>query len=66
MNNSKDGRNLFKSEIVTYVNSLVNIGAVDSFDGSSDVTVEAGAAPESVVVSLKIKPVDSAEKVGLK
>ena len=66
MNNSKDGRNLFKSEIVTYVNSLVNIGAVEDFDGSSDITVEAGQTSESVVVSLNIKPADSAEKVGLK
>ena len=63
VNNDAFGRNVYKSEIISLIDTLVNMGAVQNFDGAADVTVMQGANIDSVVVDLVIQPVDSMEKL---
>ncbi|WPP40456.1 phage tail sheath family protein [Paenibacillus hunanensis] len=66
VNNNTDGRSLFRSQCVAYLNDLQNIGAVQNFDAQSDITVTAGNESDSIVVELNVQPVDSVEKVYMK
>ena len=43
--------------------SLAAAGAVETFDGSSDITVERGLSADSVTVTLAVQPVDAMEKL---
>ena len=61
--NSADGRSLFKAEIVSYLQQLQEIGAIDAFDSAADVEVLPGSDSDAVVVNLSIRPVDSMEKL---
>lgn len=63
VNNNEDGRNIFKAEVIAYLNTLQTIGAIRDFDSSKDVSVTAGIDIDSMVVNLIIKPVDSLEKL---
>lgn len=63
VDNDSIGRNQYKTELIAYLDTLVNIGAITNFDGSSDVTVLPGESIDSVVVDLAIQPVDSMEKL---
>ncbi|WNS42843.1 phage tail sheath family protein [Paenibacillus sp. MMS20-IR301] len=64
--NNEDGRALFWSQCVTYMNDLQNLGAIESFNAQSDIVVTAGADSDSVVLEVAVKPVDSVEKVYMK
>lgn len=59
--NSNSGRNRFKASICDYMTALEEKEAIEDFS-ADDVTVEAGADKDAVVVSLRVKPVDSMEK----
>jgi len=63
VDNDETGRNIFKSDIIAFINSLVSLGAVTDFNGVDDVMVSAGDSIDSIVVDLGIKPVDSMEKL---
>ena len=63
IDNDSIGRNQYKTELISFVDTLVGIRAVTDFDGASDVTVLPGEAVDSVVVDLLIQPVDSMEKL---
>lgn len=63
VDNNADGRNLFKAEIVSYLESLQAIGAIQNFDSQTDVTVEQGAEADAVLVRCGVQPVDAAEKI---
>lgn len=63
VDNNATGRNLYKSEIISFVETLQGINAVTEFGGPDDVEVLPGAAIDAVVVNLAIKPVDSMEKL---
>lgn len=63
MDNNDFGRNLFKSAIIQYINTLQSINSVQNFDGKNDVTVLPGEAIDAVVVDLNIQPVDAMEKL---
>lgn len=63
VNNDDDGRNIFKNEIINYLNGLQNIGAIQNFDPQNDVTVSPGAEVDSVYVELYVQPVDAIEKI---
>jgi len=63
VNNDVDGRNLFKNEIINYLNVLQDIGAIQNFDSQNDVTVSPGAEMDSVYVELYVQPVDAIEKI---
>lgn len=66
VDNNADGRGLFKNEIVNYLNTLQNIGAIQNFDPQADVTVTQGVESDSIYVEVSIQPVDSVEKVYMK
>lgn len=63
IDNNDTGRNLYKTELISMMDQLVDIGAINNFDGASDITVLPGEAVDSVVVDLTIQPVDSMEKL---
>lgn len=66
VDNNDDGRNLLKNEIISYINSLQNVNAIQNFDSQNDVTVLPGTESDSVYVELSIQPVDSIEKIYMK
>lgn len=61
--NNADGRALLGAEIVTYLNVLQGLGAIEDFDSQTDISVAEGADSDSVVINLNIKPVDAIEKI---
>ncbi|EHB65265.1 MULTISPECIES: phage tail sheath family protein [Paenibacillus] len=63
VDNNVDGRALFRKEIVTYIDTLAGIGAVQNFDAQTDVTVQQGKTADSVYVELRVQPVDAIEKI---
>lgn len=62
ISNSQHGRDLFKTALITYFNSLFGLEAIDEFN-PSDITVSAGEDKDSIVVKVNIKPVDAVEKL---
>lgn len=64
--NNEDGRALFWSQCVSYMNDLQNIGAIEDFNAPKDVVVVAGTDSDSIVLEVAVKPVDSVEKVYMK
>lgn len=66
VNNNNDGRSLFRSQCIAYLDDLQNIGAVQNFNAQTDITVTAGNELDSIVVELNVQPVDSVEKVYMK
>ena len=63
VSNNADGRNIFKSDIISYLNDLQAISAIQNFDSAVDIQVEAGQNIDSVAANLAIQPVDSMEKL---
>lgn len=63
VSNDDDGRNLFKNEIINYLTSLQDIGAIQNFDSQTDVTVSQGDDVDSVYAELYVQPVDAIEKI---
>ena len=57
------GRNLYKTELISMMDQLQGIGAVQNFQGTSDITVLPGNDVDSVVVDMLVQPVDSMEKL---
>lgn len=63
VDNNDIGRNLYKTELISMMDQLQAIGAVQNFTGTSDITVLPGNDVDSVVVDLLVQPVDSMEKL---
>jgi len=63
VDNNDDGRNIFKSDVINYLNRLQNIAAIQNFDSTTDIQIYAGEAIDAVVADLAIQPVDSMEKL---
>lgn len=63
VDNNDVGRNLYKTELISMMDQLQSIGAVQNFEGTSDITVLPGNDVDSVVVDLLVQPVDSMEKL---
>ncbi len=63
VDNNDDGRNIFKADVISYLNMLQNIAAIQNFDSAEDIQVYAGEAIDAVVVDVAIQPVDSMEKL---
>ena len=61
--NNDNGRMIFKSDIIGYMNSLQGIGAIRDFAGSDDVEVTRGNDIDAVLCNLWAKPVDSMERL---
>lgn len=62
--NNTDGRNRFKAAICDYMTALMQKNAVEEFE-ADDIAVSCGAEKDSVIVSLRVKPVDSMEKADI-
>ena len=63
VDNNNIGRNQFKTELISLFDTMVGIGAIQDFEGASDIIVLPGEALDSVVVDLLVQPVDSMEKL---
>ena len=63
VDNSEQGRNLFKKEVLQYFETMQNINAIQNFDPDSDVIVEQGDELDQVICDCYIQPVDSMEKL---
>ena len=63
VDNNDDGRNLFKADVIAYLNTLQSVAAIQNFDSGEDIAIYAGAAIDAVVADLAIQPVDSMEKL---
>lgn len=61
--NNADGRNMFRAEIVHYMETLQGINAVQNFSADDDLEVLPGEDIDAVVVNLYAQPVDSMEKL---
>ena len=61
--NNADGRNMFRAEIVNYMETLQGINAVQNFSADDDLEVLPGEDIDAVVVNLYVQPVDSMEKL---
>lgn len=62
VNNNASGRSLLRSTLVEYFNELQRLSAIQNFT-AEDVTVNAGADSDAVVIDCYIQPVDSVEKM---
>lgn len=60
--NNSTGRDLFKANIVSYLQGLSDAGVINGFD-DDDITVVEGNDRDSIVVNLAITPLDSMEKL---
>ena len=63
ISNNEDGRNVFKADIIAYLNRLQTINAIQNFNSQTDIDIAQGEAIDSVVVNLNVQPVDSMEKL---
>ena len=63
VDNDADGRDIFKSNLISYFEELQRIGAIQEFAGADDIEIIAGNDLDVVIVNTWIKPVDSMEKV---
>lgn len=60
--NNEDGRNLFKKDIIKYLETLQGMGAIKNVI-TEDVTVLYGNSKDSVFITAGIQPIDSMEKL---
>ena len=60
--NDATGRDIFKSEIINYVQTLQSLGAVENFS-AADVAVKKGTEKGDVVVDLSVQPVSAMDKL---
>lgn len=63
LNNDADGRDIFKSNLISYFEELQRIGAIQEFGGADDIEIMQGADLDVVIVNTWIKPTDSMEKL---
>lgn len=63
VNNDADGRDIFKSNLISYFAELQRLGAIQEFAGADDIEIMQGQDLDVVIVNTWIKPVDSMEKL---
>lgn len=63
VDNTNTGRNQFKTELISLMDQLVGLGAIQNFEGAADITVLPGESIDAVVVDLAVQPADSMEKL---
>ena len=62
LNNNADGRNILKSGLIEYFKALESLSAIENFE-AKDIEIKDGKSKDSVIIDLKIKPLDSVEKI---
>ncbi|WML35348.1 phage tail sheath family protein [Clostridium sp. OS1-26] len=60
--NGVDGRNLFKKDVIKFLEKLQGIGALENVV-PEDVSVEKGQDKDSVVATIEVQPIDAMEKL---
>lgn len=60
--NDENGRAVFKSAVVAYMENLLAMGAIENFD-VDDVVIDAGIQRDTVVANLAVQPTDAMEKL---
>lgn len=65
-NNNAIGRGVFRTDIVSYMNTLQDMQAIQNFDPDTDITVAQGESVDAVVCDLWVQPVDAMEKLYLR
>lgn len=63
VNNNEDGRNLLKADILSYMQNLQALGAIEEFDAGTDITVSAGDKKDIIIVDVAVQTIDSMEKL---
>lgn len=63
VDNTDSGRNIFKADIIQYLERLQGMGAIQNFDSSTDVILNVGNKIDEVVLDLWIQPADAMEKL---
>lgn len=63
IDNNADGRNLLKGEVISYLERLQGLGAIQNFDSQTDIQVQPGDEVDAVMITLAVQPVDSPEKI---
>lgn len=63
VDNNADGRNLLRSEAISYFTTLQNINAIQNFDAQNDISFIQGVESDAVYAESFIQPVDSIEKI---
>lgn len=63
VDNDANGRNIYKSDLISYGTTLQDIGAITNFLGADDIEVLAGNVVDDVEVDWPVQPVDSMEKL---
>ncbi len=63
LDNDGGGRNIYKTDLIAYGNTVQGIKAITNFLGADDIEVLMGDAIDSVVVNWPVQPVDSMEKI---
>jgi hypothetical protein len=66
VDNNDDGRNLFRKDCISLVQTYQGINAIQNFNSQTDIEVTQGEEADAVFVSGTIQPVDSIEKVYMK
>lgn len=61
--NDDNGRDLFKTSIISYLTSLQTSGAIVNFDSQTDVMVEAGEQPDAFYSEIYVQPTYSVDKL---
>jgi len=62
VDNTENGRTLFKADLVNYFNSLYEMSAIQEFT-ADDIVVSKGESIDSVVVNVAVQPADAMEKL---
>ena len=62
VNNNTDGRELFKADRIVYFDRLMGMGAIENFV-PDDITIAQGDSKDSVLLDVKVQPVDAMEKL---
>lgn len=62
LNNNDDGRNLFKKDIIKFLEKLEEMGALENVV-TEDIEVEKGQDKDSIFAKIGVQPVDSMEKL---
>lgn len=63
IDNTADGRNLYKAELIKLMEAHQGINAIQNFDSSNDVSISDGMDIDAIIVDLGVQPVDSIEKL---
>lgn len=63
VSNDANGRNLLKADILSYMQNLEELNAIEDFDATNDIEVVAGNNKDVVVVTVAVKTIDAIEKL---